>query len=240
MGLWLPVGVFFILLLVAAGLLLPVRVKVRAAGGLKELSVNVWVKPPLWPWYLRTSVRIPKVKKQSGKEAGGGASTAAPREDAVPKERPERAAGRDERSLSESLRRARDGIASFKNAYPDVKEALSLAMEAATFESVKLTGKVGTGEASDTAILCGTINMLAGVFVSVAQRKGTRFRRKPLIRVDPVFSGVHLSFLAEVETSFTLARVLYVSGKMTRYLKTARAGEKRERAIFSRESGILN
>ena len=70
----LPVGMLFILLAVLVGALLPVRVKVQAAGSLQGLSVKVWVKPPFWPWYLRKSLRIPKVKKRT--EDAGGRDTA--------------------------------------------------------------------------------------------------------------------------------------------------------------------
>lgn len=224
MSLWLPVGMLFILLAVLVGALLPVRVKVQAAGSLQGLSVKVWVKPPFWPWYLRKSLRIPKVKKRTGKDAGGRDTAPQPHDDAGPK----------------ILRRVREGIASIQSAYPGLREGLSLAMEGMTFESVRLVGSAGTGEAADTAILCGTVNMLAGVFLSVAQRKGARFRRKPLIRVHPVFTEVHFSILAEVETSFTLARAFYITGMLVRHLRTAPSGERKQGAIFSRESGILN
>ncbi|NLA59686.1 MAG: DUF2953 domain-containing protein, partial [Firmicutes bacterium] len=142
---------------------------------------------------------------------------------------------RERRALTETLKRMRNALAVAQGRYSDFREAITLILRAVTFDKVRIIAKAGTGDAYETAMLCGAINALAGIGLSVARRQGTRFRKKPLVRVDPVFEGACFFFSIDLETSFALARASYVAGKVTRALWAIRP-TKESLALSSQKS----
>jgi hypothetical protein len=213
-----PVILSFMLLALLTGVFLPVRVRVRADGRPGDFVLRVWVKPPLWPLHIS----MPKFGGTTGKKVRKNPPGGAHRKASGQAAGPESGDNREGRIPTGSLRRVYEALAAARRSYPDVKEALFLILGAVTFERVRITGRAGTGDAYEAAMLCGSLNALAGIALCVARRSGARFRRKPFIRVDPVFESAHFSFSADIETSFPLARALYVSGKVSRMVMAFR------------------
>lgn len=209
MRVFVPAVLFSVALILAIGAFFPVKVKVRAELLQGRLLARVWIKPPVVPWYLK----LPPVSRRLTRQETGADPNATSSSASAPKEGPESAGDHEGGSLTGTLRQARNSIEAFCSRYPAMKEAAALIMSEVTFERVKITGKAGTGDAYEAAIICGAANMLTGILVSVAARRGARFRKRPLVRMDPVFGGAHFSFSAEIEISFALAPMLYVSGK---------------------------
>lgn len=247
----IPVVLTFALFIVLAGFFLPVRVRFRAAGRPGDFALRVSVRLPLLPVYLPLPRASGVIGKRLSADTGAALRPSLLRQDERRDER--RGEGQDEkrderrdegraggdnrerRALTETLKRMRNASAVAQGRYSDFREAITLILRAVTFDKVRIIAKAGTGDAYETAMLCGAINALAGIGLSVARRQGTRFRKKPLVRVDPVFEGACFFFSIDLETSFTLARASYVAGKVTRALWAIRP-TKESLALSSQKS----
>jgi hypothetical protein len=247
----IPVVLTFALFIVLAGFFLPVRVRFRAAGRPGDFALRVSVRLPLLPVYLPLPRASGVIGKRLSADTGAALRPSLLRQDERRDER--RGEGQDEkrderrdegraggdnrerRTLTETLKRMRNALAVAQGCYSDFREAITLILRAVTFDKVRIIAKAGTGDAYETAMLCGAINALAGIGLSVARRQGTRFRKKPLVRVDPVFEGACFFFSIDLETSFTLARASYVAGKVTRALWAIRP-TKESLALSSQKS----
>ena len=234
----IPVVLTFALFIVLAGFFLPVRVRFRAAGRPGDFALRVSVRLPLLPVYLPLPRASGVIGKRLSADTGAALRPSLLRQDERRDERrgEGRAGGdnRERRALTETLKRMRNALAVAQGRYSDFR-AITLILRAVTFDKVRIIAKAGTGDAYETAMLCGAINALAGIGLSVARRQGTRFRKKPLVRVDPVFEGACFFFSIDLETSFTLARASYVAGKVTRALWAIRP-TKESLALSSQKS----
>jgi|GEM_PF-1217220 len=225
-----------LVLLSLAGLFLPVRVRVRANGGPGDLSLKVSVKPPLLPLYIPLPGLSGTIGKRLRRSAGDAVREDAASQDERPDETRDDKPDESDGGITGALGRARRTLAAARSRYPDIKEALTLIIKAVTFEKITIIARTGTGDAYETAMLCGAVNAFAGIGLSIARRSGAHFREKPQIRVDPVFDDACFYLYADIETSFTLARTSYVAGKAMRLLRTR--GPARGRLTLSSRKSV--
>ena len=198
------------------------RVYARFDG---DLEYRTWVKPR-WPWYIR---RPNFMRWMTGRDNRGGGGThrharALKMLMAVPQRvlRDAPAPG----SQSRALREVSSALSGFRRVYPSLREGIAVLAKTIRVVRLRVRAAIGTGDAYETAMLCGGLNAAFGLMLSIARRSGLRFSERPSTRFIPVFEAAHLDFAADLETSFTIAGILK-AGLALR--KTAASAEPRPR-----------
>lgn len=220
----IPAILFFIATFLLAGFFLPFRVRVRARRDQGQFSLEASVRPPLMPIY----VALPRLQGAGFRllargDADSGAGGKSPAH-------PEGGNGGDEgdqekTALLRTIDVLRDSLSGARGALRHTRDVVALVFRVFTFEKVEGVSRAGTGDAYETAMLCGALNALVGIGLSMARRAGARFREKPKLKICPEFDEPCFAFCAQVEVSFTLWRASYLAGKILRLLWTRSRGD---------------
>jgi hypothetical protein len=205
--------------------LFPVRVRVYARFD-GDLEYRTWVKPPLWPWYIRGPNFM---RWMTGRDnRGGGGTQARTSAQNANGGAPESHSGDAPAPGSQAgpLERVSSALSGFRRVYPSLREGIAVLAKTIRVVRLRVRAAIGTGDAYETAMLCGGLNAAFGLMLSIARRSGLRFSERPSTRFIPVFEAAHLDFAADLETSFTIAGILK-AGLALR--KTAASAEPRPR-----------
>jgi hypothetical protein len=195
-----------LLVLLAVALLLPVRFRFRARFTSGPVAYEAWLRLPLLPWFIRLPMR-----PASRREAGGTAPQV------------EEAEGSFERMRS-FLDSARSALVVLREVYPRLADTFASLGPAIRVEQFRLSGRAGTGDAFDTALLVGALISFAGILLSLVERKGVRFAERPRVRLAPVFdaSFVSVDLLSTVSVvSWRGIRAAFLLGREIRKMRAS-------------------
>ncbi len=152
----------FLPMLVAFFLFLPLKFRVKLLVAPNELGEEVYIKPPLSPWFIP----LPMPKRKVGHRAG------------APKPKRPNVTGFKVKSTVKTAQRL----------LATLKEISSAAIKVFSVERLWVFGKIGTGDAFGTAIAAGSLSSASGVALSVLRRKGVSFSANPKVRFVPDYS----------------------------------------------------
>lgn len=214
-------GVFVVILLallvaiflLAFNVLLPVRFRFHGEFAPGRAHYRASIRLPLIPWY----VALPDF---------GGRRRPDPKATTAPRSPPEREGPQE--SIWSRIDTLRGAFEMLMDYYPKIAESLSYLARAIVVEELRFHGRVGTGDACDTALLTGALGAAAGIAVTTAQRKGIRFRQRPAFRITPVYDRTTASAEVQLAASIAPWRTILVAYRLYRQFRKVKAvGAKR-------------
>ncbi len=194
-------GVYLVILFIALailtvlslGLLLPLRFRFWGVVAPGDVRYRAEIRLPLMPWYMA----LPDIRRKSKK--------------------PPEAEPREQRSALDSLQKA---LSAFRQYYPEVAKTASNLARTVRVDRFRLSARLGTGDAYDTALLVGGTNAVVGVLLSVAQKKGIEFTERPRVNVVPVYDGMYAAAEFRLATSITPWRGIVAAFRLYRQVKS--------------------
>jgi len=194
MGVWVYILIAFSVLILAFVLIivLPTRLRIRCTFKKGRLDYSVSVRIPLMPWYIR----VPDIGDRP-KPPGGGLRA----RDRLPgDDRPQEDGGEKPgvRALLDSIRAGYD---MFQSVRPQIAAAVSRVLSAIVIRNFELCVLAGTGDAAETALVCGGLQSALGVALAFLCRKGLKFESRPRVAVRPRFNETLLDLELRAEVS---------------------------------------
>ncbi len=197
-------------------LAVPLKARVRARVTLESVDVKVSIKPPILPWFV--PLPMPGLKGRRTSRAPGTRQSPEAREAPETREAPKT---RKHKEIG-LVDRVRSFVLAVRALVPSLREALVRSAEAVLVERIRVVGKVGTGDAFQTALIVAGLNSLFGVTLTISRRKGVRFRQRPQVRFGPAYHGAHLDVGADVIVAASLWDLLKLGWSFRTILKPAR------------------
>lgn len=200
---------------------LPTKVKASVRGGGGSLVSDILIKPSVLPCYIR----LPKIPNLGLREKSG-----------VPlREKDcERQPG-EQGGPVPALPRVLSGAAEISRLYPAARDGLASLIKEIRFTRLRIRARAGTGDACETAMLCGTLNAVCGLLLSCAARHGVSFTERPCARFSPVFDSPCFDLALETEVSFSVFGVMKAVWRFTKAKsRLNRRGPASKSALFQK------
>ncbi len=187
---------------VALFLFLPLKFRLKLVVTQDKFDQTVYIKPPFSPWFIPLPMPGTKARQRAA-----ALRTSPPGFKAF---------------------RVKSAVKAAKGLLTTIKRVSSEAIKAFSVERLWVLGKVGTGDAFNTAIAVGSLGSLSGVTLSLLRRKGVGFTETPRVRFVPDYSEpsfsvnvdaiISASVWAMAKVGFSLRRII---GPQIRAVKSA-------------------
>jgi hypothetical protein len=201
--------VLAVIFLLALNVLLPVQFQFDASLAPDRVRYRANLRLPLIPRLFALPDLLARKKRETAAEP----------------EQPEPASSDDEEGddgFWSRLPEIRRTFEMLMSQYPKIAGLASYAARAASVRKFRVSARVGTGDAYETALLVGALNAGAGVAVGLARRVGIRFTTRPFVRILPVYDRAAASAEISVIVSMVPLRGILAAFRLYREIRNAK------------------
>ena len=204
--------VFFLL---AASVLLPVRLRFRATFVNGKLKYDASIRLPLIPRYLALPdlARVARRRKPEAREDDPATGAEG---DAPPVNTPQ------VNDIHSRIAALQQTFETFRAHYPEISSLASHVAHSVTIHEFRVCSRLGTGDAAETALLAGGLRASFGVVLGVMRHLGMCFGKRPVLHFVPVYERAHFSADVMVISSVVPLRALIAFFRFMRHVRKSK------------------